>query len=966
MAEHGFELLREAQIAEYDARAQLYRHQSGAQLLSLSNEDENKVFGITFRTPPTDSTGVAHILEHSVLCGSRKFPVKEPFVELIKGSLNTFLNAFTYPDKTCYPVASQNLQDFYNLIDVYLDAVFHPRITPQVLEQEGWHYELEDEADPLIYKGVVFNEMKGAYSAPERALYDYSQHSLFPDTTYGFESGGHPRDIPDLTFADFQDFHERFYHPANARIYFYGDDDPERRLAILEEYLSEFSPTRVESAVELQTRGSTPRRVTHPFAVSADGDGRDKCMLTVNWLLPGEADATEEMKLGILGHVLLGTPASPLRKALIESGLGEDLAGIGVEDELRQYYLSTGLKGVAAADLEKVEALIDDTLTELAEGGIDAGAIRAAVNTIEFRLRENNTGSYPRGLSLMLRSLCTWLHDGDPLAPLAFERPLAAMKHALTDEEGYLEGIIRRELLDNRHRTVVVLEPDAQLQQREETQERERLDAARAQMSDVDLRSLVTATRELKERQEAPDPPEELAKLPHLNLGDLDPEIRRIPSEMQQVDAATVLHHDLFTNGIAYLEVGFDMHTLRSEHLPFLPLLGRALTEMGTAKDDFVGLAQRIGSGTGGIWSQTLVSSRLGRPDAATWFFLRGKAMNQQAGELVEILSDILLTAQLDDKDRFLQIALEEKAGEEASLVPSGHRVVSLRLRSQFDESARISEAIGGISYLFFLRQLVQQIQDDWPSVLATLEEVRGRLINRSTMLCNVTMAQADRDAFAPLLDNLIGALPAASPEFLDWKLELNPRWEGLTVPAQVNYVGKGVRLFDHGYQVHGSASVIARYLSTTWLWDRIRVQGGAYGAFCMFDPFTGVLSCVSYRDPNLDRSLETYDGTGDFLRKVDLSADELEKAIIGAIGDMDAHQLPDAKGFTSMTRYLTDVTDEYRQTRRDEVLSTQAAEFRRFADYVDHLGPQGQVVVMGGSKGLKSSFPDLELLEVL
>ena len=966
MATHGFDLVREAQIQEFNARALIYKHRTGAEFLSLSNDDENKVFGISFRTPPSNSTGIAHILEHSVLCGSRKFPVKEPFVELIKGSLNTFLNAFTYPDKTCYPVASQNLQDFYNLIDVYLDAVFHPRITPQVLEQEGWHYELEKVEDPLIYKGVVFNEMKGAYSAPERALVDYAQHSLFPDTTYGVESGGHPRHIPDLTFSDFEQFHSRYYHPANARIYFYGDDDPDRRLEILEEYLAEFSPAIVESEVGLQTALSEPRRLTHPYAVSADGAELDKCMVAINWLLSGEADAAAAMKLGILEQVLLGTPASPLRKALIESGLGEDLAGIGIEDELRQYYFSTGMKGVVTADVEKVETLVMSTLKQLVDDGIDAGAIRAAVNTIEFRLRENNTGSYPRGLSLMLRALSTWLHDGDPLAPLAFERSLESVKSKLQSDERFLERVIREELLENQHRSVVVLEPDPEMQQREEADERGRLEAVRAEMSPADLRAVVAATRELKERQEALDPPEQLARLPHLQLDDLDPKIRQIPIEVQQVDGVSVLHHDLFTNGIVYLDVGFDLHALPADRLPYVGLFGRALTEMGTAKDDFVRLAQRIGAGTGGIWAQTVVSSRVDVGRSAAWFFLRGKAMSQQTGELLEIITDLLLTAQLDDKDRFLQIVTEEKAGEEAGLVPSGHRVVSLRLRSQFDESSWIQESMGGITYLFFLRQLIEQVRDDWPSVLEKLEEVRRLLINRSTMLCNVTAAASSRSTFDPQLSGLIGAMPASTQSLHEWTPDFSPRSEGLTVPAQVNYVGKGMCLFDYGYQLHASATVISRYLSTTWLWDRVRVQGGAYGAFCMFDPFTGVLSFISYRDPNLEESLNTYDRTGNFLREVVLSPAELEKAIIGAIGDMDSHLLPDAKGFTSMSRYLTGITDDYRQTRRDEVLATQIADFRNLADFVDQLAKHGQVVVLGGGERLRGSLPDLELLEVL
>ncbi|TLN06672.1 peptidase M16, partial [bacterium] len=402
---HGFELIRDETIQEINSRARLYRHLgSGAQLLSLENDDENKVFGITFRTPAGNSTGVAHIMEHSVLCGSRKYPVKEPFVELVKGSLNTFLNAFTYPDKTCYPVASQNDQDFYNLIDVYLDAVLYPNLTRHTFEQEGWHYELDSLEDAMTFKGVVFNEMKGAYSTPDEVLSQLSQSIVFPDITYGADSGGDPRVIPDLTYEAFKAFHERFYHPSNALIYFYGDDDPEKRLEILDTYLRDFEKREVHSGVPPQPRYTEPRRLAAPYEVTAE-DEAPTGMLTVNWLLPDGADPVEKYAFSILSEILIGTPASPLRKALIDSGLGEDLVGRGVETEFAQMFFSVGMKGVQPDDLDSVEVLIQDTLKQLAAEGIDADAIAAAMNTVEFSLRENNTGSFPRGLGVMLRAL---------------------------------------------------------------------------------------------------------------------------------------------------------------------------------------------------------------------------------------------------------------------------------------------------------------------------------------------------------------------------------------------------------------------------------------------------------------------------------------------------------------------------------------------------------------------------------
>ncbi len=428
---HGFELLRDEQIDEINTRARIWRHvKSGAELLSLENDDENKVFGISFSTPPADSTGVAHIMEHAVLGGSQKYQVKEPFVELVKGSLNTFLNAMTFSDKTIYPVASTNLQDFYNLVDVYLDAVFFPLITPNHLQQEGWHYELDKLDDPLKYKGVVFNEMKGVYSAPDSLLQRYSQQTLFPDNTYQYDSGGDPAAIPDLTYEQFKAFHDDYYQPSNSLIFMYGDDDPQERLRLLDEYLSQFEAIEVDSSVSLQTPFMEPRRFSYPYTVEANQDNgqKPKAMVQVNWMLPEFEDPNLVMALSVLSYALVSTPASPLRKALIDSGLGEDVTGGGLSTYTRQMTFSIGMKGIEVGDEGKVESLIIDTLKQLAEDGIEPDMVAAAVNTIEFSLRENNTGSYPRGLSLMINSLNTWLHGRDPLLPMRYEAPLEALE----------------------------------------------------------------------------------------------------------------------------------------------------------------------------------------------------------------------------------------------------------------------------------------------------------------------------------------------------------------------------------------------------------------------------------------------------------------------------------------------------------------------------------------------------------
>ena len=968
---HGFELIREQDIPELKTVARTYRHiKTKAELLSLISDDENKVFGVTFRTPPKDSTGVPHILEHSVLCGSRKYPLKEPFVELLKGSLQTFLNAMTYPDKTCYPVASQNVQDFYNLIDVYLDAVFYPRLTPFVLQQEGWHYELEEPEDNLTYKGIVFSEMKGAYSSPDSLLHEYSQQSLFPDNTYGLDSGGDPRHIPDLTFNQFQAFHRLYYHPSNARIFFYGDDDPDKRLELVDDYLKDFEEVEVESGIPLQAPFERPSRITRYYAAGDGGEQASRGMLTMNWLLPETTDRELNMAFQMLDYILLGMPGSPLRKALIDSGLGEDICGVGVGTELRQMYFSTGLKGINPEDAEKVAELIMRTLEGLARKGIDPRTVEAALNTIEFAMRENNTGGYPRGLVLMLRALTTWLYEGDPLALVAFEAPLQAVKQQVSADKTYFENLIDRYLLKNPHRVTLLLDADPDLAEKEATDERGRLAQKGAAMGREERDEIRRTAKKLKEIQETPDPPEALKTIPNLKLGDVDKQNQEIPLALSGKDGTDILYHDLFTNGIAYLDLGFDLHALPQRFLSYAPLFGRALLEMGTETEDFVTLSQRISRKTGGIHPTFLTSFVKRRDTGAVWLFLRGKAMQAQTHELMGIIREVLLTVRLDDQNRFRQIVLEAKARQEQSLVPTGHQIVNLRLRSHFSEADWAAEQMKGVSYLYFLRGLIERIDKDWPKVLSDLEEVRSLLVNRRAILLNVTLDEDGWSRFEPQVHEFLGAMPAEPLGMMDWDPVRPPRFEGLSIPSQVNYVGKGMNIYDLGYQFHGSAHVVARYLRNAWLWERIRMQGGAYGAFCLFDRLTGVVTFVSYRDPNLSQTLDGFDQSAQFLLDLDLTQDELTKGIIGTIGDIDQYRLPDAKGYTSMLRYLSGETDEERQRMRDEVLGTTGADFKAFGRVLEAAREKGLVKVLGSEKAIQEALAKrpgwLDVLKVL
>jgi len=969
-----FTLIQTRDIPEINSKAKLYVHdKTGARLISVANTDENKAFGITFRTPPPSSNGVAHIMEHSVLCGSRKYLAKEPFIELAKSSLNTFLNAMTYPDKTCYPVASTNLKDLYNLIDVYLDAVFYPLIPERTLQQEGWHYEIESPNAPLTLKGVVFNEMKGNYSSPDTLLAEHSQQSIFPDVLYGLDSGGDPLVIPDLTYAEFKKFHQTYYHPSNAYIWFYGDDPEDERLRLMEDWLKDFDKQDPQSVIPLQNRFTAPRREIHPYDSGETDD--PKSYINLNWMLDEIPASETSLGLGILSHVLTGTPASPLRKELMDSGLGEDLTGSGFDSDFRQMMYSVGMKGVLAGNTASVEKLILETLTRLTSG-IDADTIAASVNTVEFHLREQNTGRFPRGLSLMLGALTSWIYDRDPLEALGFEAPLTSIKARLAKGEKYFEGLIQKYLLDNPHRASVILEPDPNVNKQREELEAARLTQTKAAMSAAEIEKVMQDLAALKRHQETPDTPEALASIPSLSLNDLDKKIKRVPIEISKLNGAQVLTHDLFTNGIAYLDLGFDLHSLPQELLPFVGLFGRALLELGTQTEDFVKLTQRIGRNTGGIWSSTITSAVRESDQSALWFMLRGKAIVSQTPELFAILKDVLLTAKLDNPERFKQIVSEEKAGAEAGLIPGGHGVVNGRLRARFSEAAWVSEQINGLDHLFFLRQLANDLEKDWASVLEKLETVRRLLINRRAMLVNVTLDAASYASFQPQLASFIKEIPAAdntprhtfhgTRTISSRSAAERTHHEGLTIPAQVNFVGKGAALYAQGYEPDGSIHVIGNYLGTTWLWDKVRIQGGAYGGFSLFDQNSGVFTYISYRDPNVLSTLDNYDNTVQFLRELDLSESELTKSIIGTIGDFDAYLLPDAKGYQSMLRHLTHNTDDIRQQTRDEVLGTTVQDFKQFAAVLERVAQNGEVVVLGSADAInKANAGKSQFLEV-
>lgn len=949
MKKHGFDMIWEDAVKELDSIARLWRHKaSGAELLSFMNADENKVFGVSFRTPPSDSTGVAHILEHSVLCGSEKYPVKEPFVELLKGSLQTFLNAFTYPDKTCYPVASANLKDFRNLTDVYLDAVFFPRITEDIFRQEGWHLEAGDNGD-FVFKGVVYNEMKGAFSAPESVLERYCLHAVFPDNAYALESGGDPADIPSLTYQAFRDFHARYYHPSNACFFFWGDDAEDERLEQLGAVLNRFTSMKPESFVALQRPINAPRLFKVPFIAPKD---ESKGMVVVNWLGPDVMRSEDVLAFNMLEHILLGMPASPLRRALIESGLGEDLAGSGLETELRQLVFSAGLKGILPDMAGQAEALVLETLERLASDGIPGQMVEAAVNSVEFALRENNSGRFPVGLAIMLRSLTSWLHGGNPLTPLRFEEPLKNIKNALTRGEPYFENRIRSWLLENTHRVAVVLVPDAALGKKSEDEEKARVKALTAPMTGAQRKTVLLEAEKLFKLQAQADSPEALATIPKIGVADLPLENSIIPTERLERHYPLALFHPLPTSGIVYVEAAFDLSAVPEYLLPLLPLFGRALLEMGTRQRDFVELNMAIAGKTGGMDVDTLfLTNSVGRAAVAR-MVLSGKAAPDRVNDLFGLMIEVLADCDFDQPERFLRMTLEEKARQGHRLVPAGHVMVATRLGAALSVSGMLAEYTDGVSCLPYLRQLAERIENDWPSVLQDLEFLRRSIIHRAGLAVNLTATDEQREALEGHLQRLVRTLPEQSVDgassWQDKVAEL-PEAEALILPASVNYVGKAVNLFDHGYEWHGSASVVIKYLRTGYLWEKVRVQGGAYGCMCGMDRMSGSFHMVSYRDPNILPTLNSYDEAARHIAGYAIGKEELEAAIVGTIGELDAYLLPDAKGSAAFIHMLNGDSIEQRQQLREEILGTTAEQFKKFGQALEAFSAKGRVCALGG-----------------
>lgn len=960
----AFELVRVEQVDEFALNVTLYRHKAtGAEVMSVETDDDNKVFGAAFRTPVSDSTGVAHILEHSVLCGSKKYPVKDPFIQLRRTSLNTYLNAMTYPDRTVYPIASQNLKDFYNLANVYLDAVLHPRAidNPMVLAQEGWHYELKKESDPLIYRGIVYNEMKGARSNPTARLHKKAMAELLANTTYAFISGGDPTHIPELTFDKFKKFYNQYYHPANARFYFYGDDPVPERLALLESYLSEFGspPAPVEeSRIQTQKMWSSPRREQVPYPVTekeAAVEGGAKHMVTNYWLLSEEAmSATEQLGMSLVSSLLLDSTSAPLRRALIESKLGTTLTGYGWSDYLKQPTFSVGMKGVKHDDVPKVEALIHETLQKIYKDGFNKDAMEAEMNSLEFGIKEFAAGTTKRGISIYLMALKDWIYERDPLQGMRFTNPISAIRDHISKGDRWLESLMKFYLLDNNARLTLEAVPDATMVAREAAEEKKKLAATKAAFSKSELADIIKETKALQIEQKSKDTKEQLDTLPKLSVADLSKKSKDLPILVSEKHGVTVLTHEVDSSGILYCQVVMDLGPLPVEYLKLLPVFVHLLFEVGTSKLGPAEFHHQIGALTGGINAYSYTAIKRGENgtigdlnDAVLKVIVSGRAMAHKANDLFDLMLMGITDSKLDNRARVLEYFRATKTRMQSSLKSSGSSFSQKRLFARRSLTGYVDEVTAGISYFQALPSLLEMAEKKWPEMLSKLQAMNKLLLARDGILINYSGDKTTLKKAGGAADKFIQSLLKAGasrekvtidgPTLADAKkgkpqLRLANEDEGFIVQTPVNYVVKGGELFGVGERVTGAAQVAMRMVSQSYMWDKVRVLGGAYGGGCSVSSHSGTFSCYSYRDPNLKRTLEVFDSIATYLENLKLSDEDIQQLIIGAVGELDKPSTPSSKGYTSLVRYLLNVKIDVLQSARDEMLATTLADFKLLA----------------------------------
>ncbi len=953
----AYKLIEHHYSKDLKSEAYLLEHiKSGARVSILENDDENKVFYIAFRTPPADSTGVAHILEHSVLCGSEKFPLKDPFVELVKGSLNTFLNAMTYPDKTVYPVASCNDQDFKNLMHVYMDAVLKPNIynEEKIFRQEGWHYET-DENDDLLINGVVYNEMKGAFSSPDDVLSREIFNSMFPDTTYGVESGGDPQDIPDLTYENFLDFHRRYYHPVNSYIYLYGNADMEERLNWLDsEYLGNYERIEISSEPGFQKPFDKVRYLDGVYPITETESEEKQTYLSYNSVIGSVMDPELYIAFQMIDYALVGADGTPLRKALLDAGIGTEINSL-YENGIYQPFYSIVAKNADENDKDRFVSIIEDTLKKISEEGFDKNALMACINSLEFHFREADTGSYPKGLLYGLKSLDSWLYDKDkPFIHLEQLDTYALLRERIDTD--YYKELVKKYLINNTHKTVLVLKPEKGLTSSREEALAKKLKAYKDSLSASEFEDIKKAAAELKEYQDTEDTEETKACLPSLKRSDLKREVQPIYNEETQIDGIKTVFHEVDTNGILYMNILFDIQGLREDLLPYLGLAKMILGCVDTEKYTYEQLGYEIDKCTGNI-GQSVPSAVPGWDvDKYRYFYaVNLSALNQQIGAGLDLVWEILFKSKLDDTRRIGQIIAEQRSRTASFMMNAGHTVAAGRALSYLTEYSAVKEKFGGIGLFRMLEKWEADFDKYKDELVAGVKEVLAFVLRKDNMLLDVTGSRAEFDALNGRFKDIIPLLSDKPANTGRVSYSHNKANEGFTNSAQVQYVCRAGNFAAHGLKFDPALYLLKPVLGYEYLWNEVRVKGGAYGCMSRASNY-GEMLVVSYRDPNLEHTIEVFKGISDFLKNFKADEKKMTRYIIGTMSELDIPLTPRQKGSRSMQAWLEGDTVEKMKQRRERVLSANDEDIRGLSKYIDAVMSDEAVCVVGNEGKIKEA----------
>lgn len=971
MTIHGlaeYEILDEHRVEDVQSDGFILRHKkSGARIAILSNNDDNKVFYIGFRTPPEDETGVPHIIEHTTLCGSKKFPVKDPFIELAKGSLNTFLNAMTYPDKTVYPVASCNDQDFKNLMDVYLDAVFNPNITKyeEIFKQEGWHYELTGKDDELKINGVVYNEMKGAYSSPDEVLSSQIYRSLFPDNTYSKDSGGNPEYIPKLTYEAYLDFYHKYYHPSNSYIYLYGDMDVVERLEWLDkEYLSLYDYKKVNSEINKQPAFDKIKNVEAQYSITMDDSQENKTYLSYNRVVGDTLDEMLYQAFDVLDYALVSSPGAPVKQALIDAGIGDDVYG-SYDAGILQPVFSFVAKNANASQADEFESIIENTLKEVVKTGINKEALLAGINSSEFKFREADFGQFPKGLLFGLNCLDSWLFDDmKPFIHLECLGTFAKLRKAVDTD--YFEKLIQEYLLDNTHGSSVTVKPKRGLgNEREEALAKE-LSDYKASLSDEEIKKLIEDTEHLKKYQEEPSSDEDLRKLPMLTRADMKKNAMPFSNIEDELLDVKVVRHDIESNGIDYISFLFDAGDFAQSELGYLGFFTNALGLVSTEKYSYTDLANATNIYTGGISTGTASHPDIkDRNNFVFKFEVKLKVLEKNLDKALELMEQMLLSSDFTDTKRLGELVAQIKARLQANLSSSGHLVAAMRSMSSFSRYALYQDELKGIAFYRSICHIEKELSESPKSVSDKLAAIAKKLFARNRMLISFTGNNEAYGNAKPSLEKVIAGFDKMSAIGNQAEVHFNTAKEAFIDASQIQYVAKTGDFICEGYEYTGALRLLRIILSYDYLWINVRVKGGAYGCMNTFLR-SGESYFVSYRDPNLSDTLDVYDKIPEYIKSFSPDERDMTKYIIGTFSALDTPMNPEAKGSRSLSAYLEGITYEQIQKERNEILNAQPEDIRRLADLVEAVLKKDSICVIGNENMIKESAGLFENVEKL